>query len=69
MAARYRKRADRPADPDRLVPVGSKVPRPVYDRLRWLAYMQDTTVSAIVAGYIARGITDEDLSRYQPPGQ
>ena len=52
---------------EKLVPVGSKVPRETYDRLRWLAYMGDTTVSAIVAEYIAHCIADEDFSRYQPP--
>lgn len=52
---------------DKLVPIGSKVPKDAYDRLRWLAYMRDSTVSAIVAEYIAKGIAQEDFTRYQPP--
>lgn len=35
--------------------------------LRRLAYMRNTTVSAIIAGYIDRCIKQEDFSRYQPP--
>jgi hypothetical protein len=50
-----------------LVPVGSKIPKETYKRLRWLAYMSDTTVSAIVAEYIAEGVAQEDFSNYQPP--
>lgn len=50
-----------------LVTVGSKVTRETWNQLRWLAYMSDSTVSAIVAGYIERGLAGEDLSRYHPP--
>ena len=50
-----------------LVTVGSKVTKETYNQLRWLAYMRDSTVSAIVAGYIERCMVDEDFSRYQPP--
>ena len=48
--------------------VAAKVPKDTHDRLRWLAYMRDTTVSAIIAGYIGRCLAEEDFSRYQPPG-
>lgn len=58
-----------PADHQKLVPIGTKVPKDTHDRLRWLAYMKDTTVSAIVAEYIASCIQGEDFSRYQPPDQ
>lgn len=54
---------------DKTVTVASKVPKDIYNRLRWLAYMGDTTVSAILAGYIAAGMEKEDFSRYQPPDQ
>lgn len=54
---------------DKLITVASKVPKETYDRLRWLAYMSDTTVSAILAGYIAAAMEKEDFSRYQPPDQ
>jgi hypothetical protein len=56
-----------PAVNEKLVPVGSKVPKSTYDRLRWLAYMSDSTVSAIVAEYVERGLAEEDFTRYQPP--
>lgn len=52
---------------DKLVPIGSKVPKETWNRLRWLAYMGDTTVSAIVAAYIERCLAEEDFSRYRPP--
>lgn len=49
-----------------LVPVGSKVPKETRDKLRWLAYMNDTTVSAIIAEYVAKCIVEEDFTAYQP---
>lgn len=52
---------------DKLLPVGSKVPQEEYDRLRWLAYMNETTVSSIIAGYISKGMEGEDFTQYQPP--
>jgi len=52
---------------EKTAPVGSKVPQDTHDRLCWLAYMNRTTVSAIIASYIAKGMADEDFSRYQPP--
>lgn len=66
-AAEQRQEREAAMNDEKLMPIGSKVPKETYRRLRWLAYMSDTTVSAIVAGYIAAGISQEDFSRYQPP--
>jgi hypothetical protein len=52
---------------EKLVPIGSKVPKFVHDRLRWLAYTRNTTVSAIVAEYVELALAREDFTRYQPP--
>jgi hypothetical protein len=41
------------------VPVGSKVSDEEHEVLRWLAYHQKTTVSAIVARYVSEGLERE----------
>ncbi len=50
-----------------MVPIGSKVPVATHEQLRWLAYKQRTTVSAIVAGYVARCLPGEDFTGYEEP--
>lgn len=52
---------------DKTTGVGAKVPQETHDRLAWLAYTRRTTISAIIASYIAKGMAEEDFSRYQPP--
>lgn len=46
--------------------VGSKIPDDQYEKLRWLAYREHTTVSAIVARYIEEGLRTADLGAYPP---
>jgi hypothetical protein len=36
-------------------------------QLRWLAYQQDTTVSALIAKFVTERLADEDLRDFQPP--
>lgn len=50
-----------------LATVASRIVPDHYDRLRWLAYRQRTTVSTIVAKYIEQGLEREDFTGYSPP--
>jgi hypothetical protein len=42
------------------IPVASKVSEQEHGALRWMAYHQETTVSAIIARYIAEGLAREN---------
>jgi hypothetical protein len=48
--------------------VSAKVPQHQREALRWLAYRNRTSVSAIVASYIARCLASEDLTGIPPSG-
>ena len=49
------------------VPAGTKLPKGTYEVLRWLAYRRHSTISAIIASYVARCVINEDLTGYEPP--
>jgi hypothetical protein len=51
-----------------MVPAGTKLPAETYEKLRWLAYRKRTTISAIIASYVARGVDQEDMTGFVPPG-
>jgi hypothetical protein len=47
------------------VPVGAKVSEEQHEALRWLAYVEHTTVSAIISRYAAEGLErDHVIQRF-----
>jgi hypothetical protein len=51
------------------VSVGAKVSEEQHEALRWLAYVEHTTVSAIISRYAAEGLKrDQVIQRFNASG-